>query len=38
MAQRRQQDNDLIVIRDARAASQFDVHFERMWDASQPMI
>ncbi len=33
----RQQDNDLIVIRDARAAARFDAHFERMWDAAQPM-
>lgn len=32
------QDNDLIVIRDAKAAAQFDAHFERMWDAAQPMI
>jgi len=31
------QDNDLIVIRDARAASKFEAHFERMWDAAQPM-
>jgi phosphatidylserine/phosphatidylglycerophosphate/cardiolipin synthase-like enzyme len=28
------QDNDLIVIRDAKAAAQFDTHFERMWDAT----
>jgi len=34
----RAQDNDLIVIRDAGAASKFDAHFERMWDAAQPMI
>jgi len=34
----RQQDNDLVVIRDAKAAAQFDAHFERMWDAAQPMI
>ena len=34
----RQQDNDLIVIRDQKAAAQFDAHFERMWDAAQPMI
>ena len=34
----RQQDNDLIVIRDAAAAAKFDAHFERMWDAAQPMI
>ncbi len=33
----RQQDNDLIVIRDAGAAAKFDVHFEGMWDAAQPM-
>ncbi len=32
------QDNDLIVIRDAKAAAQFDAHFERMWDAARPMI
>jgi len=32
------QDNDLIVIRYERAAAKFDVHFERMWDAAQPMI
>ena len=31
------QDNDLIVIRDAAAAAKFDAHFERMWDAAQPM-
>jgi phosphatidylserine/phosphatidylglycerophosphate/cardiolipin synthase-like enzyme len=34
----RQQDNDLIVIRDAGAAAKFDAHFERMWEAAQPMI
>jgi phosphatidylserine/phosphatidylglycerophosphate/cardiolipin synthase-like enzyme len=34
----RQQDNDLIVIRDPGAAAKFDAHFERMWDAAQPMI
>ena len=34
----RAQDNDLIVIRNARAAAKFDAHFERMWDAGQPMI
>jgi len=34
----RQQDNDLIVIRDAGAAAKFDVHFERMWQAAQPRI
>jgi phosphatidylserine/phosphatidylglycerophosphate/cardiolipin synthase-like enzyme len=33
----RQQDNDLIIIRDAAAAAMFDAHFERMWDAAQPM-
>jgi phosphatidylserine/phosphatidylglycerophosphate/cardiolipin synthase-like enzyme len=32
------QDNDLIVIRDLSAAAKFDAHFERMWDAAQPMI
>ena len=32
------QDNDLIVIRDPSAASKFDTHFERMWDAAEPMI
>jgi phosphatidylserine/phosphatidylglycerophosphate/cardiolipin synthase-like enzyme len=32
------QDNDLIVIRDSSAAAKFDAHFERMWDAAQPMI
>jgi len=34
----RQQDNDLIVIRDPAAAAKFDLHFERMWDTAQPMI
>ena len=34
----RAQDNDLIVIRNAGAAAKFDAHFERMWDAGQPMI
>jgi phosphatidylserine/phosphatidylglycerophosphate/cardiolipin synthase-like enzyme len=34
----RQQDNDLVVIRDAKAVAKFDAHFERMWDAAQPMI
>jgi len=34
----RQQDNDLIVIRDQSAAMKFDAHFERMWDAAQAMI
>ncbi len=33
-----QQDNDLVIIRDAGAAAKFDAHFERMWDAAQPMI
>ena len=33
-----QQDNDLVVIRDAGAAPKFDAHFERMCDAAQPMI
>ena len=31
----RAQDNDLIVIRDADAASKFDAHFERMWRRSR---
>ena len=31
------QDNDLIVIREPGAATKFDVHFERMWHAAQPM-
>ena len=34
----RQQDNDLIVIRNAGAALKFDAHFGRMWNAAQPMI
>ncbi len=34
----RQQDNDLVIIRDAGAAAKFDAHFERMWDAAEPMI
>jgi len=33
-----QQDNDLFIVRDAGAAAKFDAHFERMWDAAQPMI
>ena len=33
-----QQDNDLVIIRDAGIAARFDAHFERMWDAAQPMI
>ena len=33
----RAQDNDLIVIRDKGAAAKFDIHFERMWDAAEPM-
>ena len=33
-----QQDNDLVIIRDAGIAAKFDAHFERMWDAAQPMI
>jgi phosphatidylserine/phosphatidylglycerophosphate/cardiolipin synthase-like enzyme len=32
------QDNDLVVIRDATAAAQFEAHFARMWEAAQPMI
>jgi phosphatidylserine/phosphatidylglycerophosphate/cardiolipin synthase-like enzyme len=34
----RRQDNDLIVIRDPKAVARFDAHFERMWNAAQPMI
>jgi len=34
----RQQDDDLVVIRDVGAAAKFDAHFERMWDAGAPMI
>jgi phosphatidylserine/phosphatidylglycerophosphate/cardiolipin synthase-like enzyme len=34
----RRQDNDLIVFHDARAAAQFEAHFQRMWNAAQPMI
>ena len=34
----RQQDNDLVVIRDAEAAARFDAHFERMSDAAEPMV
>jgi phosphatidylserine/phosphatidylglycerophosphate/cardiolipin synthase-like enzyme len=34
----RQQDNDLVVIHDAGAVAKFDAHFERMWNAAQPMI
>jgi phosphatidylserine/phosphatidylglycerophosphate/cardiolipin synthase-like enzyme len=34
----RSQDNDLIVIHEAVAAAKFEVHFERMWDAAEPMI
>jgi phosphatidylserine/phosphatidylglycerophosphate/cardiolipin synthase-like enzyme len=33
----REQDNDLIVIRDAKAAALFQAHFERMWDAAGAM-
>ena len=32
------QDNDLFVVRDPSAATKFEAHFERMWDAAQPMI
>jgi hypothetical protein len=32
------QDNDLIVIRNAAATAKFDAHFERMRDATEPMI
>jgi hypothetical protein len=31
-------DNGLIIIREAAAAAKFDAHFERMWDAGQPMV
>ena len=31
------QDNDLIVIRDADAATKFEAHFERMWGAAAPV-
>jgi phosphatidylserine/phosphatidylglycerophosphate/cardiolipin synthase-like enzyme len=34
----RQQDNDLVIIRNAGAAAKFDAHFQKMWDAAQPMI
>ncbi len=34
----REQDNDLVVIRDAKAAAQFEAHFQRMWNAARPMI
>ena len=34
----RTQDNDLIVIRDAGTVAKFEAHFERMWDAAQPMV
>jgi len=33
-----EQDNDLIAVHDAGAAAKFDAHFERMWDAAEPMI
>ena len=32
------QDNDLVVIHDTGAVAKFEAHFERMWDAAQPMI
>jgi phosphatidylserine/phosphatidylglycerophosphate/cardiolipin synthase-like enzyme len=32
------QDNDLLVIRDASAASRFEAHFSRMWNVAQPMV
>jgi len=32
------QDNDLIVIRGPGAASKFEAHFERMWDAAERMV
>ena len=31
------QENDLIVIRGAGPAAKFNAHFERMWNAAQPM-
>jgi phosphatidylserine/phosphatidylglycerophosphate/cardiolipin synthase-like enzyme len=31
------QDNDLVVIRDASAGAKFEAHFERMWDAAEPV-
>jgi phosphatidylserine/phosphatidylglycerophosphate/cardiolipin synthase-like enzyme len=34
----RRQDNELIVFHDAKAAAQFEAHFERMWDQAKPMI
>ena len=34
----RAQDNDLVVIHDAVAAAKFEAHFERMWDAAEPMV
>jgi phosphatidylserine/phosphatidylglycerophosphate/cardiolipin synthase-like enzyme len=34
----RQQDNDLIVIRNANAPAEFEAHFEQMWVSAQPMI
>ena len=34
----RDQDNDLVVIRDTAAAARFEAHFERMWEAARPMI
>ena len=33
-----QQDNDLVVIRDAGAAAKFEVHFQSMWNVAQPMV
>ena len=33
-----QQDNDLVIVRNAGVAAKFDAHFERMWDAAEPMI
>ncbi len=33
----RAQDNQIVVIRDAATAAKFDAHFERTWDAAQPM-
>ncbi len=31
-------DNDLVILHDGGVAARFDAHFERMWDAAQPMI
>jgi phosphatidylserine/phosphatidylglycerophosphate/cardiolipin synthase-like enzyme len=34
----RDQDNDLIILRDPAAAVKFEAHFETMWDVAEPMI